>query len=250
MQGKCATVGLMKKCEGADEVMTTLVLVSHPQLADSTSQQFLKESLPSQNVIWEHIEGQAKLDVAQEQAQLRQADRIILQFPLYWYAAPAGLKAWEDTVLTRTFVYGDHRYPLAGKELGIVVTTGMPEPAFQRGGAEGLTLDAALAPLAALAQRAKLTWLPIFPIYQFSYLEEPEKLQLVVDYQRYLTQPQPDSLANRQAWFAQRLVDKIQQLPAEQQATGQLIASVFDQNREHLDQLTDTLAMIKEQEDD
>ena len=230
--------------------MTTLVLVSHPQLADSTSQQFLKESLPSTGVKWEHIEGQQALDVDQEQAQLRQADRIIFQFPLYWYAAPAGLKTWEDTVLTRTFVYGDHRYPLAGKELGIVVTTGMPQQAFQRGGAEGLTLDAALAPLAALAHRARMTWLPVFPIYQFGYLEEPEKLQLVIDYQRYLTQRQPDSLANRQDWFAQQLPEMVAHLPAEQQATGKLIASVFDQNREQLDQLTDTLAMIKEQEDD
>lgn len=230
--------------------MTTLVLVSHPQLADSTSQQFLKESLPDENVIWEHIEAQTPLDVEREQDQLRRADRIILQFPLYWYAAPAGLKAWEDTVLTRTFVYGDHRYPLADKELGIVVTTGMPQPAFQRGGAEGLTLDAALAPLAALAHRAKMIWLPIFPIYQFGYLEEPEKLQLVVDYQRYLTQPQPDSLANRQDWFAQRLDGVIDRLPAEQRATGRLIASVFDQNREQIDQLQDTLAMIKEQDDD
>ncbi|NLR32359.1 NAD(P)H-dependent oxidoreductase [Levilactobacillus tujiorum] len=230
--------------------MTTLVLVSHPQLADSTSQQFLKESLPSTGVKWEHIEGQQALDVDQEQAQLRQADRIIFQFPLYWYAAPAGLKTWEDTVLTRTFVYGDHRYPLAGKELGIVVTTGMPQQAFQRGGAEGLTLDAVLAPLAALAHRARMTWLPVFPIYQFGYLEEPEKLQLVIDYQRYLTQRQPDSLANRQDWFAQQLPGMVAHLPAEQQATGKLIASVFDQNREQLDQLTDTLAMIKEQEDD
>ncbi|MCH5464641.1 NAD(P)H-dependent oxidoreductase [Levilactobacillus tujiorum] len=230
--------------------MTTLVLVSHPQLADSTSQQFLKESLPSTGVKWEHIEGQQALDVDQEQAQLRQADRIIFQFPLYWYAAPAGLKTWEDTVLTRTFVYGDHRYPLAGKELGIVVTTGMPQQAFQRGGAEGLTLDAALAPLAALAHRARMTWLPVFPIYQFGYLEEPEKLQLVIDYQRYLTQRQPDSLANRQDWFAQQLPGMVANLPTEQQATGKLIASVFDQNREQLDQLTDTLAMIKEQEDD
>lgn len=230
--------------------MTTLVLVSHPQLADSTSQQFLKESLPDETIIWEHIEGQSTLDVAKEQEQLRHADRVILQFPLYWYAAPAGLKQWEDTVLTRTFVYGDHRYPLAGKELGIVVTTGMPEQAFQRGGAENTTLDAALAPLAALAHRAKMTWLPIFPIYQFGYLEAPEKLQLVIDYQRYLTQKQPDSLMNRQDWFAHRLSAMVDQLPAEQQTAGKLIANVFDQNREHLDQLTDTLAMIKEQEDD
>jgi len=231
--------------------MTTLVLVSHPHLADSTSQQFLKASLPAdETIIWEHIEGQSTLDVAKEQDQLRRADRIILQFPLYWYAAPAGLKAWEDTVLTRTFVYGDHRYPLAGKELGIVVTTGMPGKAFQRGGAEQITLDAAMAPLAALADRAKMTWLPIFAIHQFGYLEEPEKLQLVVDYQRYLTQQQPDSLGERQDWFTKRLPAMIHQLPPEQQATGRLIEAEFAQQKDDIDALVDTLSLIKEQEDD
>lgn len=113
-----------------------------------------------------------------------------------------------------------------------------------------MTLDAVMAPLAALAHRAKMTWLPTFSIYQFGYLEEPEKLQLVIDYQRYLTQKQPDSLTNRQEWFAHRLSAMVDQLPAEQQTTGKLIANVFEQNRAHLDQLTDTLAMIKEQEDD
>ncbi|WP_143461432.1 NAD(P)H-dependent oxidoreductase [Levilactobacillus enshiensis] len=230
--------------------MKTLVLVSHPQLADSTSQQFLKASLPVKNVTWEHLESQGTFDVAREQSQLRQADRIILQFPLYWYAAPAGLKQWEDSVLTRTFVYGDHRFPLTDKELGIVVTTGMPEKAFQRGGAEGLTLDAALAPLAAVAERAHMRWLPTFPIYQFSYLEEPEKLQLVVDYQRYLTQEQPDGLEQRQAWFAHRLPAMIDQLPPEQQATGRLIQAEFEQQKDDIEALADTLAMIKEQEDD
>ncbi|WP_203643162.1 NAD(P)H-dependent oxidoreductase [Levilactobacillus andaensis] len=230
--------------------MKTLVLVSHPQLADSTSQQFLKASLPKQDVTWEHLESQESFDVAREQDQLRQADRIILQFPLYWYAAPAGLKQWEDDVLTRTFVYGDHRFPLADKELGIVVTTGMPEKAFQRGGAEGLTLDAALSPLAAVAARAHMRWLPTFPIYQFGYLEEPEKLQLVVDYQRYLTQPQPDSLEQRQAWFTHKLPAMIDQLPPEQQATGRLIQAEFEQQKDDIEALADTLAMIKEQEDD
>lgn len=230
--------------------MKTLVLVAHPHLADSSSQQFLKESLPDSGVVWEWLDGQQALDVDQEQAQLRQADRVIFQFPLYWFAAPASLKQWEDTVLTRKFVYGDHRYPLAGKELGVVVTTGMPCKAFQRGGAEGLTLDAVLAPLAAVAQRAKMTWLPTFAIHQFGYLTETEKLQLVVRYQRYLTQSQPDSLTTRQAWFAERLPGMIDRLPVDQQAAGKLIASVFDQKSADLDQLTDTLALIKEQSDD
>jgi len=104
--------------------------------------------------------------------------------------------------------------------------------------------------LAALADRAKMTWLPIFAIHQFDYLEESEKLQLVVDYQRYLTQKQPDSLSERQDWFTKRLPAMIHQLPPEQQATGRLIEAEFAQQKDDIDALVDTLSLIKEQEDD
>ncbi|MDT6981280.1 NAD(P)H-dependent oxidoreductase [Levilactobacillus zymae] len=229
--------------------MQTLVLVAHPHLADSTTQQFFKASLPADGVTYRVLD-QRDYDVSQEQAALRQADRIILQFPLYWYAAPASLKHWEDTVLTRTFVYGDHRYPLADKELGIVVTTGMPAQAFRRGGTENVTLDALMAPLAALAHRAKMSWLPIFAVHQFNYLDEPQKLRLVVAYQRYLTQSAPDTLANRQAWFAARLPEKVAQLKPADQTTGRLIATTVTQQVDTLAELMATLAMIKEQDDD
>ena len=229
--------------------MQTLVLVAHPQLTDSTTQQFFKASLPVTTVTYEHLEEAVPFDVTREQTQLRQADRIIFQFPLYWDAAPASLKQWEDTVLTRNFVYGDHRYPLAGKELGVVVTTGMPAKAFRRGGAEGFTLDALLTPLAAVARRAKMTWLPIFSVHQFAYLTESQKLKLVVDYQRYLTQQMPDTLANRQAWFAERLPERIASLGDKDRSTGKLIAATVDQQKDDLEDLMATLAMIKENED-
>ena len=40
-----------------------------------------------------------KIDVAAEQAALEAADRIVLQFPIYWYQTPALLKQWFDAVL-------------------------------------------------------------------------------------------------------------------------------------------------------
>lgn len=230
--------------------MQTLVLVAHPHLADSTTQQFFKASLPSTGVTYRALDVQETYDVAREQAALRQADRIIFQFPLYWYAAPASLAQWEAAVLTRTFVYGDHRYPLADKELGVVVTTGMPAQAFRRGGTENVTIDALMAPLAALAHRAHMTWLPTLAVHQFNYLDEAQKLQLVVDYQRYLTQPAPDTLANRQAWFADRLPAMVAQLAPADRATGELIVTTMMQQQDDLEALMATLAMIKEQDDD
>ncbi|MCF2706801.1 NAD(P)H-dependent oxidoreductase [Arcanobacterium haemolyticum] len=64
------------------------------------------------------------IDVAAEQAVLAEADRIILQFPMYWYSSPALLKQWEDDVFTYGWAYGSTGTALHGKELGLAVSAG------------------------------------------------------------------------------------------------------------------------------
>ncbi|MCQ4504376.1 NAD(P)H-dependent oxidoreductase, partial [Vibrio parahaemolyticus] len=58
---------------------------------------------------------------------LKTHDRIIFQFPLYWYSAPAHLKLWEDTVLEHADEF------LRCTELGIVETTGVSAKDYQAG---------------------------------------------------------------------------------------------------------------------
>lgn len=70
----------------------TLIVVAYPHIADSTTQQFLQAAVHQTSAIWHHIDGLNSLDVQQERQLLAAADRIIFQFPLYWYAAPASLK--------------------------------------------------------------------------------------------------------------------------------------------------------------
>ncbi|KRM94367.1 NADPH-quinone reductase (modulator of drug activity B) [Lentilactobacillus senioris DSM 24302 = JCM 17472] len=230
--------------------MKTLIIVAHPEIENSQTQEFLYQGAQAMNVEWHHLDAIAQLNVEAEQQLLRTADRIIFQFPLYWYAAPASLKDWEDTVLTRNFIYGDGRFPLANKELGIVVTTGRPLKDFRHGGTENITIDEMLASLRAVGHLAQMKILPAMPIAQFSYQQEAEQMQLLIDYQRYLTQPAPDSLANRETWFANQLPKFIAKLPAADQFTGQLIADTFAQNQADLEQLRDALNLLKEGEED
>lgn len=75
-------------------------------------------------------------DIAAEQARLRWADAVILQFPLWWFSMPAILKGWVERVYAYGFAYGvgEHsdthwgdRYgegTLVGKRAMLVVTTG------------------------------------------------------------------------------------------------------------------------------
>lgn len=82
------------------------------------------------------VNGLQSADIAREQAKLKWADAMILQFPLWWFSMPAILKGWVERVYAYGFAYGvgEHsdlrwgdRYGegmLAGKRAMLVVTTG------------------------------------------------------------------------------------------------------------------------------
>ncbi|OTE82596.1 NAD(P)H dehydrogenase, partial [Escherichia coli] len=113
--------------------MRTLIIISHPTMEESLKQQFFKEASSGLSVTWHHLEASypdGKIDVKAELQLLAQHDRIIFQFPFYWYSSPAHLKIWQDNVLEQA------TRVLEGKELGIVLTTGVAEKEYQAGGKE------------------------------------------------------------------------------------------------------------------
>ena len=56
-----------------------------------------------------------QIDVEHEQSALLAHDRVIFQFPMYWYSVPPLLKKWLDDVLTYGFAYGSSGDKLAGR---------------------------------------------------------------------------------------------------------------------------------------
>lgn len=80
-------------------------------------------------------------DVAAEIAKIRQADRIVIHFPLWWFAPPAILKGWFD----RAFAHGamhsvDLRFDTGlcrGKKVLFCVTTGSRAEESAPNGKEG-----------------------------------------------------------------------------------------------------------------
>ena len=64
-----------------------------------------------------------KINVEHEQELIETHDRIVLQFPFYWYSSPALLKQWEDDVIKAGWAYGGGR-ALEGKEFMLAVSTG------------------------------------------------------------------------------------------------------------------------------
>ena len=90
--------------------MKTLVLVFHPDMSASRANRPLAakaETLGNDVTVryMYDIYPDQKVDVAAEQAALEAADRVVLQFPMYWYSTPAQLKQRLDDVLLYGWAY-------------------------------------------------------------------------------------------------------------------------------------------------
>lgn len=218
--------------------MKTLVIVSHPELSNSPTQQFLKASAaPLADVTWHHLDEAQPFAVAEEQAQLLKADRIVLEFPLYWYAAPASLHQWLADVWTDEFAVRPQQ--LRGKSLGLVVNFSQPEKAYQLGGAEGVSISELLAPYAALARKTGLKLLAPLTIAQFAYQTEKQRAALLVQYQQYLTVDQPQHFDAQAAWWLQQLANSTD-------STLTILADTLQQRQDRLESLQQTLAELKQ----
>lgn len=222
--------------------MKTLVIISHPEISESGSQQFLLSSIPeSESVKVHHLEGaypDSQIDVAAEQQLLKQFDRILFQFPFYWYSSPPMLKQWQDEVLTYGFAYGKNGHALSGKEFGLVLSVGIKESEYQAGGKEVFSINELTKPFQAVAVKTGMTYLKPFVIYQFPYMTEEQKMTLLIDYQQAVTREADDSLATREKWVVQEL----EKTPEETLAPGdelliQHAVDLIEENRDTIDGL-------------
>ena len=80
-------------------------------------------------------------EIQREQARVRHADLLILQFPLWWGAPPAVLKGWFERVLAYGFAYVDGRRfdsgLFRGRRALLSVTTGGTPARFAADGVYG-----------------------------------------------------------------------------------------------------------------
>lgn len=223
--------------------MKTLVIISHPEINDSGSQQYLLSSVPqTEDVTIHHLEGtysaSQPIDVEKEQQLLAAHDRILFQFPFYWYSSPPMLKRWQDEVLLEGFAYGKRTHKLSGKEFGLILVVGVPEKEYQAGGREGFAISALTTPFQAIARKTGMEYLKPLVIFQFPYMKEHEKMALLIRYQQMLTGNKSDSLKAREEWIVEQLEQTDRNLLG---ATGDLVLeevlSTIEDNRLTLDEL-------------
>lgn len=145
--------------------MKTLVLLFHPDFSHSKVNQEMYQAI--QNVPGVMVRKMYqlypnfKIDVTQEHQLLERADRVIWQFPIRWYSAPALLKEWEDEVLTPGWAY-QRKYALNNKELTVAATFGAG--GYQHNSYSRYTPYELLRPFQATAYRVKMKFMRPFVI--------------------------------------------------------------------------------------
>jgi putative NADPH-quinone reductase len=143
--------------------MKILHLVFHPNLKTSRVNRIWKEQLEnsgkittSKDVYKEYPD--FKIDVAKEQELLLQHDRIVIQFPLYWYSMTPLLKQWLDDVLTYNFAYGSKGDKLKGKDLQLLISVGGQQK-FYSGFDKFCTIYDLMKPFELTANLTKMNYL-------------------------------------------------------------------------------------------
>lgn len=145
--------------------MKILHLVFHPDLSASRVNNAWKKSLEkskditvSRDLYAEYPDFQ--IDIAREQADLLAHDRIVIQFPFYWYSVPPLFKKWIDDVFAYDFAYGSKGDKLSGKELQIITSVGGPEESYMPGGYNSFSVTEYLRPIQQTAHLCRMVYLP------------------------------------------------------------------------------------------
>lgn len=160
--------------------MKTLVILAHPNIEKSSVNRIWAELLKTDSDITVHelykIYPNKKIDVKAEQSLLMEHDRIIFQFPMFWYSSPSLLKQWEDEVLLHGFAYGTDGNKLEGKEMMLAFSTGSNAMAYTPNGQHAITLEELTSPFRTLARLCGMVYLPYFTLQGWENFT-PEKVK-------------------------------------------------------------------------
>lgn len=158
----------------------TLIIVAHPNLNESRLNAYLKGVVENQtdstiNDLYESYPNE-KIDIKREQKLLTEHDRIIFQFPNYWYSYPPLLKKWFDLVLERGWAFrGQHA--LKGKEFGVALSSGFTTEDYRFDGLHRHSIEQIMAPFFATCNFIRTKSLPIFNTFE-DEMETEEELRL------------------------------------------------------------------------
>lgn len=176
-----------------DEMERVLVIVIHPDMEASVVNKRWVAALqkyPEKYVVHDLCAAypDGVIDVAKEQALIEQYDRIIFQFPYYWFNCPGLFKQWMDDVLTHGWAYGSKSgYKMQGKKVALAMSIGVDEEEYSAGGKYKYTLKELTAPFELSFDYVRADYRPFFAFYGLEYFATEERIeQSVIDYMAFV----------------------------------------------------------------
>jgi len=165
-----------------------LFVLAHPNIESSLGNKTILEKFKSLHPEAEIDElyklyPDFRIDVKKEQQKLLKADYIILQFPMYWYNAPALLRQWFESVLEHGFAYGSTGKALQGKKLILSITTGSPFDAYRVGGVQNFSIEDLTKGFHQLANLCSMKWEGFIVTGNLVFLlrDKPEEMKKMME---------------------------------------------------------------------
>ncbi|MGN7989698.1 NAD(P)H-dependent oxidoreductase [Pedobacter sp. 22226] len=163
--------------------MKTLIIVTHPDMKNSiVNKRWVNElhKFPDQFHVHQLYEAypDEKIDVGAEQKLIEQYDKIVFQFPYYWFNAPAMLKKWLDEVLTHGWAYGSKSgYKVGGKKIALAISLGVDEQELSANGIYKYPLEELTRPFELSFEYVKADYKPLFAYYGIEYNSSDEWIE-------------------------------------------------------------------------
>lgn len=151
--------------------MKTLVIIIHSDLQNSVINKRWIEELekyPEKYTIHDlhKLYPDEKIAVEQEQRLVESYDKIIFQFPLYWFSCPPLFKKWLDEVLTHGWAYGKgSSYKLNGKKIALGITAGINDDDYHGSGRYKYTMTQLTVPFEITFNYVKADYKSFFAFY-------------------------------------------------------------------------------------
>ncbi|MRH41765.1 general stress protein [Aquibacillus halophilus] len=169
--------------------MKTLVNIAHPTMQESRLNAYLKDAIKNQpdlkvNDLYAEYPDE-QIDVTREQQLLEEHDRVIFQFPNYWYSYPPLLKKWFDHVLLRGWAFKGG-YALEGTEFGLAISSGFTSEDYRFDGLHRHSIEQVMAPFYATCNFIRTKSLPIFNTFEDEMNTELDLQNHSLEYLKYL----------------------------------------------------------------
>lgn len=175
--------------------MKTLIIITHPTIGESTmNKRWMEELLkfPEKYTVHQLYDAypDEKIDVQAEQGLVELYDKIIFQFPYYWFNVPSLLKKWFDQVMTHGWAYGSKSgYCMKGKKIALAISLGVEEEELSNAGKYKYPLNELTRPFELSFEYVKADYQPAFAFYGMDFHVSDSHIELGVrSYMKFLTE--------------------------------------------------------------